>query len=68
MSAQLPPHRRFIVIPMHVGERVVSLGHGAAGTIRCRVVDQEAIEDVYVIGTDDGRPLVVPEGDLRLVS
>jgi hypothetical protein len=68
MTAKLPRHRRFVTIPMHVGERVVSLGHETAGTIRCRVADPEAIEDVYVIGTDDGRPLVVPEGDLRLVS
>jgi hypothetical protein len=60
--------RAHVVIPMHVGERVVSLGHNAVGTIRHRHVDPEQVEDIYVIGTDDGRPLVVPEGDLRLIE
>jgi hypothetical protein len=61
----LPDHDPFVNLPMRPGERVVALEHQVAGHVIHRHVDHEKIEDVYVVSTDDGHMLVVPEGGLR---
>jgi hypothetical protein len=63
----LPDHHPFVNLPMRRGERVVALDHQAVGHVIHHHVDPERIEDVYVVNTDDGNVLVVPEGGLRSV-
>lgn len=61
----LPDYDPFVNLPMRRGERVVALEHQAVGHVIHRHVDPERIEDIYVVSTDDGSTLVVPEGGLR---
>jgi hypothetical protein len=63
----LPEHLHFVRIPMAAGDRVVSLDFQSVGTIVHRHVDDEEVEDIYVLQTDCGQTLIRPEGDLRLV-
>jgi len=61
-----PAHDPFVALGMVPGDRVVALEHRAVGRVIHRHVDYEGIEDIYVINTDDGLTLVVPESGLRL--
>jgi hypothetical protein len=63
----LPSYDPFVNLPMRRGERVVALQHHTAGHVIHRHEDPEKIEDVYVVSTDAGNLLVVPEGGLRSV-
>jgi hypothetical protein len=62
---KLPDYDPFVNLPMRRGERVVALEHQAVGHVIHRHVDPEEIEDVYVVSTDTGNLLVVPESGLR---